>query len=371
MFTASSHPVRGARRRTSVATFWAVAVLVTGSAVSAAANATVDPRRTGTSGTTRLPATPFAPSPVVTGHVARVPAGPTVETLRIAYRSHTGRVRHATVVFPARRRGLRRTDLMPLIISPHGRALDGVINARLWGNLPAVGNFVVVNPDGQGNHLASMSWGASGQIADLARMPAIVTRALPWLRIDRSRVYAFGGSMGGQESLLLAARYPRLLAGVAAFDSVTDFARQYRNFHRLGCAAACRLRFGRPLGAVLRQLAVREVGGTPRSGAPEYARRSALAYAARLARSGVPLQIWWSVLDRIVVDSDLQSGRLLHEIRRLDAGAPVEAFRGRWAHTAVFHAKRRLPLALARFGLLPQRFNRRPAEIAYLPSAVR
>jgi pimeloyl-ACP methyl ester carboxylesterase len=49
-------------------------------------------------------------------------------------------------------------------------------------------------------------------------MPKLVRGQLPWLRILRHRIYAFGGSMGGQETLLLVARHPRLLAGAAAFD---------------------------------------------------------------------------------------------------------------------------------------------------------
>ena len=81
-------------------------------------------------------------------------------------------------------------------------------NAERWGDLPALGSFAVVNPEGQGRLFARFSWGYPGQIADLARMPQIVRRAVPWLRIDTSRIYAFGASMGGQESLLLRERRP-------------------------------------------------------------------------------------------------------------------------------------------------------------------
>ena len=38
--------------------------------------------------------------------------------------------------------------------------------------------------------------------------------------------------MGGQETLLLVARHPHLLAGAAAFDPATDMARRYRDFAR-------------------------------------------------------------------------------------------------------------------------------------------
>ena len=138
----------------------------------------------------------------------------------IRYVTHDGLVRRAYVVLP-RWYGPRKHPPIPLVISPHGRGVSGLANARLWANLPALGGFVVVNPEGQGRRLERYSWGYTGQVSDLARMPAIIRVALPWLQIDRRRVYAFGGGMGGQEALLLLARNPRLLAGVAAFDAVT------------------------------------------------------------------------------------------------------------------------------------------------------
>src|SRR5215208_436680 len=170
----------------------------------------------------------------------------------------------------------------PLVISPHGRGLSGRTNAAAWGDLPALGNFVVVNPDGQGRRLGPYSWGYAGQIEDLARMPAIVRAALPWLKIDRSRVYAFGGSMGGQETLLLVARHPGLLAGAAVFDAVTDFARQYRAFPQLGCAGICARSFRRTgaFGRSLQGLAREEIGGSPKTARAAFARRSPITYAS-------------------------------------------------------------------------------------------
>jgi pimeloyl-ACP methyl ester carboxylesterase len=94
-------------------------------------------------------------------------------------------------------------------------------------------------------------------------MPEFATKALPWLRIDRSRIYALGSSMGGQETLLLVARHPELLAGAAAMDSVTDLALRYRQLLDLGCNARCLEQNGKPLGEVLQDAMSREVGGTP------------------------------------------------------------------------------------------------------------
>src|SRR5207253_3205426 len=103
--------------------------------------------------------------------------------ITISYRAHDGHLRHAVVLLP-HGYGPKNNPPIPLVISPHGRGVDGALNARLWRNLPTIGGFAVVNPDGEGRVLPLHSWGAPGQIADLARMPGLVRRALPWLRLD-------------------------------------------------------------------------------------------------------------------------------------------------------------------------------------------
>jgi poly(3-hydroxybutyrate) depolymerase len=293
-----------------------------------------------------------------------------VRVWTIRYRAHDGAVRKSYVVLPAWY-GPDRRPQIPLIISPHGRGVSGLANARIWADLPAIGGFAVVNPDGEGRRLENFSWGYAGQIEDLARMPQIVSHALPWLRIDPRRVFAFGGSMGGQETLLLAAVHPRLLAGAAAFDSVADLALQYRNFTRLRCNRACRRQWVDPIGIGLQAIARIEVGGSPHTVPAAYTKRSPLTYASKLASGGVPLQFWWSTADQIVVDQSAQSGRLFWTIKHLNRAAPVEAFVGRWKHTAEMRPRTRLPLALATFGLVPTRFERRPPTLhVVLPPSV-
>jgi len=288
--------------------------------------------------------------------------------IRISYRSHTGAVRPAFVLVP-RSNPHKLHPPIPLVISPHGRGVSAKSNAGRWGNLPGIGNFAVVSPAGQGDRLRLYSWGAKGQIDDLARMSEIVARQIPWLRIDRSRIYAFGGSMGGQETLLLVARHPKLLAGAAAMDSLVDFPLQYRNFPRVACKAACRRAWGgRPIGYSLQKFARREVGGTPRTAPSQYAARSPLNGAKTIAQSCVPLQIWWSRKDTTVVDSWKQSGRLFREIRKTNRLAPVAAYIGDWHHARAFRAARYLPNALARFGLMPPEFDQDPAGPTVIPA---
>ena len=189
-----------------------------------------------------------------------------VKRVQVRYIAHDGRPSRAYLVLPSWY-GPAANPPLPLIISPHGRGLSGRANSILWGHLPGRGSFAVINPDARGRRLAGHSWGYAGQVADLARMPEILRTALPWLRIDRRKVYAFGGSMGGQETLLLVARHPKLLAGAAAFSSVTDMALQYQNFTRLRCNAACRMLLGRKhFGSTLRELACRRCSHRPRVG---------------------------------------------------------------------------------------------------------
>jgi murein DD-endopeptidase MepM/ murein hydrolase activator NlpD len=290
-----------------------------------------------------------------------------VRVWQIVYRSHTGAERAAYVDLPAWY-GPADDPPLPLIISPHGRGAIPAANSALWGSLPALGRFAVVNPEGQGRRLTLFSWGDPGQIADLARMPKFVRIALPWLRIARGRVYAFGGSMGGQEALLVAARYPHLLAGAAAFDAPVDVARRYYDFRLLRCRGRCPEVSDDVSAPVVQQLAQFEIGGTPTTAARAYAERSPLTYARELAFSHVPLQIWWSRADRVVVDGGLQSGLLYGRIKQLNPRAPVMEAVGSWRHDADMNAHTKLPAALLAFGLLPlprghdTGYQRRPKE---------
>jgi pimeloyl-ACP methyl ester carboxylesterase len=225
------------------------------------------------------------------------------------------------------------------VISPHGRGVGARLTAQLWGDLPGEGGFAVICPAGEGRRLHYYSWGARGQIADLARMPEIAEAA--GVRVDRRRIYAVGGSMGGQETLLLLAEHPHLLAGAVAFDPATDMRRRYYDF--------ATLKYGR----LLQWLARQEIGGTPAHDPLAYALRSPDHYIEQIANSGVPLQLYWSPRDRVIVDQRLETRTLAIDVRRDDPDAQLWDFSGDWEHTAEMQADRRLPRALARFGLLP------------------
>ena len=192
-----------------------------------------------------------------------------------------------------------------------------------------------------GRRLPLHSWGWRGQIADLARMPAVLRAARPWLRFDPAQIYAVGGSMGGQETLLLIGRHPRLLAGAVVFDSVTDFLRRYVDFAVLGAR-----------GKALQALAVVEVGGTPGTKRDEFQLRSPIHYVDAVAHSGVPLQMWWSDADEIVTGQEHQSGRFYAELRSRDPRGRLERVTGSWSHTAESYRRLQLPRAVRWLGLV-------------------
>ena len=269
----------------------------------------------------------------------------------ISYRAWNGRVRHAFVVLPAWY-GPHDDPALPLVISPHGRGVEARDNVHFWGDLPAVGRFAVVNPEGQGRRLTLYSWGDPGEISDLARMPSIVRHALPWLRIAPHRIYAIGGSMGGQETLLLVARDPGL-AGAISFDADTDMALRYRDFARV------------PAERHLQRLTRLEIGGTPGSDLAAFQRRSPLDQARAIAASGVPLELWWSTRDRVVIDQSRNSAALFDRLGELGPRAPVMGVVGTWRHTAEMWYFRQLPSALASMGLLS------PADAHPFPRLIR
>jgi pimeloyl-ACP methyl ester carboxylesterase len=295
--------------------------------------------------------------------------GAAPQSIVVTYTTHKSRVRRdAVVLLPAGYRPGNNPPI-PLVISPHGRGATGLSNSKFWGRLPTIGRFAVVNPDGMGRRMKNFSYGYAGQIDDLARMPEIVSRALPWVKIDRTRIYALGSSMGGQETLLLVARHPRLLAGAAAMDSVTDLSRRYDQVLELPTNPEFVERWGAANGVCLQSAMRREVGATPDAAPGRYEQRSPLSQAAAIARSGVPLQIWWSRADRIVFDQAHQSLALARELRRLGHAATITTYRGSWAHSKEMRSYRLLPLALSDFGLLPQGFKHLPASVRRVTTA--
>lgn len=208
--------------------------------------------------------------------------------------------------------GPRHHPALPLVISPHGRGGTARGNARRWGDLPGRLDVIVLNAGVSGRRLQRDSWAWPPEIDELARLPRLVRGRLRYLRFDRRRVYAAGDSMGGQEALMLLARHPRLLAAVAAADPVTNFLERQRQFP-----------FSADSRGEQRRARV-EVGASPRRAPWLYLRRSPSAHAAAIAASGVPVRLWWSRRDRVVIGQPkTQAGELFAAVERLCPRAPI------------------------------------------------
>jgi pimeloyl-ACP methyl ester carboxylesterase len=212
---------------------------------------------------------------------------------------------------------------LPIVIAPHpfGWSVEedyhgGCVgfkaaSHRGWLGVPSEAGIAVLQPEGHHRVVDRCSMGYEGVMRDL---PAWIEAVDDIARVDPSRVYACGLSMGGLESLLLAGTHPDRFAAAFVFNPVVD-------------AAAWHEDLGRTTNAELRAegsdaLIATEVGGTPGDVPDAYARRNALNLLDGLRR--VPLAIWWSGLDFIVPRQvECHGKRLYDELKRLDPAAPV------------------------------------------------
>ncbi len=300
--------------------------------------------------------------------------------------------RQAVVVLPRAWGPAHHPHPLPLVISPHGRNNLALNNARgYWQNLPAAGPFALVCPDGLARaHSARtdpedlppnpslFTYGNVGHLHDLARMPQIIEATLPWLELQRERIYVLGSSMGGQETLLLAARYRKALAGghgklagAAAFDAPCDLAVQcgYLTHHRPSVATNMIEEVGtRPASVRGWNLEARYFNRKTRrhatigsllaqlpKGQAAWNERSALHFARRLAALPFPLRLYWSTEDVVVGNQErAQTGKLYATITKLAPHAKVTPIRGQWEHSHEFFPGKQLGAALEAFGLISQ-----------------
>jgi poly(3-hydroxybutyrate) depolymerase len=97
-------------------------------------------------------------------------------------------------------------------------------------------------------------------------------------KVDDTRIYSDGRSMGGLLSLLLAAKYPDVFAAAVAGSPPTDFT----------------ISNGKPFPEIL----VKEFGGSRKDNLFEYLRREPVRYARNLKYT--PVIIWHGTIDRLV-----------------------------------------------------------------------
>lgn len=191
---------------------------------------------------------------------------------------------------------------LPLVIVPHAAFFSAEKTADYWHDLPAKRGVIAVFPFGHGRKREILSLGWRAQISDLASMPYHLEKL--GYAVDRSRIFSVGISMGGMESLLLAAFHPEMLAGVFTFNAVTDLGSWYS------------------ASGVHQPEVADEVGGTPDRLPGEYAERSPMSFPATIAQ--VPVMLYWDPNDAVVPEqTQKQSGLLIHRVKEADPDALI------------------------------------------------
>ena len=252
--------------------------------------------------------------------------------LRSWYTAWNGRTRALLVAYPARSpaRGV------PLLVTNHPAGLSMYCTDR--HALAAVrGGFALACLAGQGTATRAFSYGAAGQIADLARAPQFVALRAPDLRIDQRRLYLAGSSMGATETLLVALRYPHAYDGVVSLDPITDLGRRYWSL---------------PLDR--RALMADECGGSPLRSPLCYAVRSPAALVRGAAAIPPLLSLWYSPADPVSGDAG-QAPAFAAALRARGLATGFVVHVGIWHHGTLWDRARYRHQWLRELGLRPTR----------------
>lgn len=168
---------------------------------------------------------------------ARQPAGflPPDTVVSWAVRGPDEVVRQAWLVVPG---GM--TGPVPVVLCPHpfgftatGNLFGEPAGPRTLAGVPGIAavssrkGFATLTVAAEGARLSGVSLGWAANLeAYVAALELAIQAGVP---LDLDRVVATGLSMGGQEAILLACRYPHLIRAVAVQNAVTDVGAWHRH----------------------------------------------------------------------------------------------------------------------------------------------
>ena len=253
--------------------------------------------------------------------------------LRTWYDTWNGRRRAMTILFPRAAENTGR--VLPLLVAAHpaggaSTCVDQI--ASLAGRF----DFVLACLDGQGISTRAFSYGAPGQIADLAAAPRLIAGRLPGMKLDARKLYLVGSSMGGTEALLVGLRYPGAYSETVALDPVTDLGFRFNSL---------------PL--VRRNQLESECAGPPTLRGSCYSVRSPIAYVGKRAVGSAVLNVWWSTTDP-VSGAPQQVPRFLAAQRGLMQPGQLRERVGAWGHGALWDRADHRAAWLIDLGLVPR-----------------
>jgi len=226
---------------------------------------------------------------------------------------------------------LTTNDPLPLVLAPHPitwtaeqdyhGGLEGLKRGYHpgWRGVAARYGIIIAMPHGHHRRIELCSLASPEQIDDMVFL--VDHLAAEGYPVDRSRVYACGLSMGGQEALVAAGRNPDRFAAVVAFNPIVDLAAWQQDL------AISPVEEIREFGTA--QKIVDEVDGLPEEVPEDYAARSAITYAKQLAH--VPILLYWTAHDLVVPHQlERHSYRLYQAIKDRSRTAPIAEYE----HTA-------------------------------------
>ncbi len=202
----------------------------------------------------------------------------------------------------------------PLIVSPHFFGATFFENYYLgasgmkekfhgWRGISDSFNILIAIPLGHGRIHDRASMAYEAQIDDMAYIPEVLESA--GFKIGKK--YAGGISMGAMETLTCVGRYPELFSAAFSFNAITDLEAWYYDIVE-GKTDRLIIESG------LLDLFLEEIGGTPLEKKGEFLKRSPANYMENLSK--VPLMIYWSAMDSLVVNAvTKQSKKLADQIR--------------------------------------------------------
>jgi pimeloyl-ACP methyl ester carboxylesterase len=190
-----------------------------------------------------------------------------------------------------------------------------------WRGLADRYQVVIAMPYGHHRRVDLCSLASPEQIGDMAHLIELLPTE--GYSIDISRIYACGLSMGGQEALVLAGKYPDRIAAVVAFNPIVDLAAWQQDL------ATTNVEEIREFDTASKIVA--EVGRSPEACPAAYAERSPIEYADSLAQ--VSTLVYWSAKD-LVVPGQLSrhSYRLYQAVKAISDVAPIAEYEHTRSH---------------------------------------
>jgi poly(3-hydroxybutyrate) depolymerase len=184
------------------------------------------------------------------------------------------------------------TTPVPLLIGLHGMGTGtGESTRDLWAGEAEERGWLLAAPDMHGNYHKNsgqyaLAWpGAQHDVIDT------ILYMMDNYNVDTSRIYVAGGSMGGQTTAMMAAKYPDVFAAAAPWKPLTDLAIWYDDLGNLGDPYNAR-----PV--IRREASGTFEGATPSEAPFRYQQRSPIEMPQNSRLT--PIKMWHDEDDRYV-----------------------------------------------------------------------